>query len=89
ELMGQLQARLSKLDQEVNLVIVSDHGMAQLDPAKSILVSSLPKDDNFLVKNTGPRLLIYTKPEAVNADIEGYTARLQQAAKGRYTVLTA
>ncbi|MBB1406452.1 alkaline phosphatase family protein [Pseudoalteromonas sp. SG44-5] len=89
ELMGQLQARLSKLDQEVNLVIVSDHGMAQLDPAKSILVSSLPKDDNFLVKNTGPRLLIYTKPEAVNADIEGYKARLQQAAKGRYTVLTA
>ncbi len=89
ELMGQLQARLSKLDQEVNLVIVSDHGMAQLDPAKSILVSSLPKDDNFLVKNTGPRLLIYTKPEAVNADIEDYKARLQQAAKGRYTVLTA
>ncbi|WP_372763137.1 alkaline phosphatase family protein [Pseudoalteromonas sp.] len=87
-LMGQLQTRLSKLEQAVNLVIVSDHGMAKLDPTQRILTSSLPKDDNFLVVNTGPRLLIYSKPEAKNADITGYKTRLQQAAKGRYTVLT-
>ena len=87
-LMGQLKTRLSKLEQEVNLVIVSDHGMAQVEPEQSIVVSSLPKDDNFMVVNTGPRLLIYTKSDAKNADVEAYKARLQHAAKGRYTVLT-
>lgn len=88
ELMGLLQARLSKLEQDVNLVIVSDHGMARVDPDKGIDITALPKDENFLVKNTGTRLLIYTQPNAKNADIKGYKARLQSAANGRYTVLT-
>ncbi|MBB1387623.1 alkaline phosphatase family protein [Pseudoalteromonas sp. SG45-5] len=88
ELMGQLQTRLSKLEQDVNLVIVSDHGMTSIDPEKSIDTTTLPQDKNFLVKNTGPRLLIYTQPDAKNADIKGYKARLQKAANGRYTVLT-
>ena len=87
-LMGQLHTRLNQLGQEINLVIVSDHGMAQVDPEKSIVVNSLPKDDNFMVVNTGPRLLIYTKADAVNADVAAYKARLNAAAKGRYTVLT-
>ncbi|WP_350541771.1 ectonucleotide pyrophosphatase/phosphodiesterase, partial [Psychrobacter sp. CAL495-MNA-CIBAN-0180] len=43
ELMGKLQTRLSKLEQEVNLVIVSDHGMASIDPDKSIDVTTLPQ----------------------------------------------
>ena len=88
DLMGQLQTRLSKLEQDVNLVIVSDHGMAHVNPEQSIDISALPQDDNFLVKNTGPRLLIYTQPNAKNADVEGYKARLQKASNGRYTVLT-
>ncbi len=88
-LMGQLRTRLSKLSQDINLVIVSDHGMAQVDPEQSIIVSSLPKDDNFIIVNTGPRLLIYTKSDAQNADIDAYKARLQKAAKGRYSVLSS
>lgn len=88
-LMGQLRTRLSKLAQDINLVIVSDHGMAQVDPEQSIIVSSLPKDDNFITVNTGPRLLIYTKSDAQNADIDAYKARLQKAAKGRYSVLSS
>lgn len=88
-LMGQLRTRLSKLAQDINLVIVSDHGMAQVDPEQSIIVSSLPKDDNFIIVNTGPRLLIYTKSDAKNADIDAYKARLQKAAKGRYSVLSS
>jgi predicted AlkP superfamily pyrophosphatase or phosphodiesterase len=88
-LVGQLRTRLSKLSQDINLVIVSDHGMAQVDPEQSIIVSSLPKDDNFIIVNTGPRLLIYTKSDAKNADIDAYKARLQKAAKGRYSVLSS
>lgn len=87
-LMGQLHARLNKLEQDVNLVIVSDHGMAVVDPDKSILLNTLPSDDGFIVKNTGPRLLIYAKPETSVADIANYKARLREAANGRYTVLT-
>jgi len=87
ELMGQLQTRLSKLEQEINLVIVSDHGMAHVNPEQSIDVSTLPKNDNFIVKNTGPRLLIYAKPAVTSEQIATYKQRLQQAANGRYTVL--
>jgi predicted AlkP superfamily pyrophosphatase or phosphodiesterase len=87
ELMGQLQTRLSKLEQEINLVIVSDHGMAYVNPEQSIDVSTLPKNDNFIVKNTGPRLLIYAKPAVTSEQIATYKQRLQQVANGRYTVL--
>ena len=87
ELMGQLQTRLSKLEQEINLVIVSDHGMAHVNPEQSIDVSTLPQNDNFIVKNTGPRLLIYAKPAVTSEQIATYKQRLQQVANGRYTVL--
>jgi predicted AlkP superfamily pyrophosphatase or phosphodiesterase len=87
ELMGQLQARLSKLEQDINLVIVSDHGMAHVDPKQSIDIATLPKSDNFIVKNTGPRLLIYAKPGVSSAQIATYKQALQHAANGRYTVL--
>ncbi|XKF03784.1 ectonucleotide pyrophosphatase/phosphodiesterase (plasmid) [Pseudoalteromonas mariniglutinosa] len=87
-LMGQLQTQLNALDMDVNLVIVSDHGMAKVDPEQSINISELPQDDNFIVKNSGSRLLIYAKKDTA-ADIAAYTQRLNEAAAGRYVVLTA
>lgn len=87
-LMGQLQQRLAKLEQNINLVIVSDHGMSKVDPKQSIDLSSLPKDDTFMVKNTGPRVLIYASKGTSQAQVTTYKKRLTQAAKGRYTVLT-
>jgi predicted AlkP superfamily pyrophosphatase or phosphodiesterase len=86
-LMGLFQARLAELEQDINLIIVADHGMSEVDPQKSIALNTLPVDDNFLVKNSGTNLLIYAKPDT-NADIEGYKVRLQAAAQGRYEVLT-
>ncbi|MDN3379528.1 MULTISPECIES: ectonucleotide pyrophosphatase/phosphodiesterase [unclassified Pseudoalteromonas] len=87
-LMGQLQQRLDELEQGVNLVIVSDHGMSAVAPEQSIAISSLPSDDKFMVKNTGPRVLIYANENTTAADISTYKERLNKAAKGRYTVLT-
>ena len=87
-LMGQLQQRLDVLEQNVNLVIVSDHGMSAVAPNQSIAISSLPKDDKFMVKNTGPRVLIYANENTTATDISAYKKRLNKAAKGRYTVLT-
>lgn len=87
-LMGQLQQRLAKLEQSINLVIVSDHGMSSVEPNQSIAISSLPKDDKFMVKNTGPRVLIYANENTTPADINAYKERLSKAEKGRYSMLT-
>ena len=87
-LMGQLKTRLSKLEQDINLVIVSDHGMTDVDPTRSIFLSSLPKNEKFIIKNTGPRLLIYAKEQTSIADIAAYKSSLKKAANGRYTVLS-
>ena len=87
-LMGKLHKRINALSLNVNLVIVSDHGMSKVDPQQSIALSSLPKDDAFMVKNTGPRVLIYANKETSQAQVTAYKKRLAQAANGRYTVLT-
>ncbi|CAM3828303.1 MULTISPECIES: alkaline phosphatase family protein [Pseudoalteromonas] len=87
-LMGQLQQRLAELEQNINLVIVSDHGMSSVEPNQSIAISSLPKDDKFMIKNTGPRVLIYAKESTTADDITAYKERLSKAAKGRYNVLS-
>ncbi|WP_062567763.1 alkaline phosphatase family protein [Pseudoalteromonas arabiensis] len=86
-LMADLHTRLKALDENINLVIVSDHGMASVDPSMSIKIDSLPKDDNFMVQNTGPRVLYYAKPNS-KADIKGFSKKLAKAADGRYIVLT-
>jgi predicted AlkP superfamily pyrophosphatase or phosphodiesterase len=86
-LMADLHTRLKALDENINLVIVSDHGMASVDPSMSIKIDSLPKDDNFMVQNTGPRVLYYAKPNS-KADIKGFSKKLARAADGRYIVLT-
>ncbi len=86
-LMADLHMRLKALDEKINLVIVSDHGMASVDPSLSIKIDSLPKDDNFMVQNTGPRVLYYAKPNS-KADIKGFSKKLAKAADGRYIVLT-
>ncbi|MCF7518220.1 MULTISPECIES: alkaline phosphatase family protein [unclassified Pseudoalteromonas] len=86
-LMADLHTRLKALDENINLVIVSDHGMASVDPSMSIKIDSLPKDDNFMVQNTGPRVLYYAKPNS-KADIKGFSKKLAKAEDGRYIVLT-
>ncbi|WOC28139.1 ectonucleotide pyrophosphatase/phosphodiesterase [Pseudoalteromonas sp. N1230-9] len=86
-LMANLHTRLKVLDENINLVIVSDHGMASVDPSLSIKIDSLPKDDNFMVQNTGPRVLYYAKPNS-KADIKGFSKKLTKAADGRFIVLT-
>lgn len=87
-LMGQLHKRINALSLNVNLVLVSDHGMSKVDPEQSIALNNLPEDDTFMVKNTGPRVLIYAKKGTTQAQVTTYKKRLVQAAKGRYAVLT-
>ncbi|MCQ8878249.1 ectonucleotide pyrophosphatase/phosphodiesterase [Pseudoalteromonas shioyasakiensis] len=88
ELIGQLHSRINALSLNANLVLVSDHGMSKVDPEQSIPLNSLPEDDAFMVKNTGPRVLIYANNKTTQGQITAYKKRLAEAAKGRYTVLT-
>lgn len=87
-LIGQLHNRINELSINANLVLVSDHGMSQVDPEQSIALDTLPKDDAFMVKNTGPRVLIYANKGVTQSQIVAYKQRLALASKGRYTVLT-
>jgi predicted AlkP superfamily pyrophosphatase or phosphodiesterase len=61
ELIFQLYTRLSRLPYPVNLIVVSDHGMSNVDSSQLIDIDELAIPDNWIVKNTGSRALIYTK----------------------------
>ncbi|MFC3031585.1 ectonucleotide pyrophosphatase/phosphodiesterase [Pseudoalteromonas fenneropenaei] len=86
-LIGLLYADLQTLPFAVNLVIVSDHGMAQIDPKKAISYPSLPISNRWLVKNSESRLLLYAKSDA-KVDKAKQIELLKAAAKGRFKVLS-
>lgn len=86
KLITQLHSRLAQLSHPVNLVIVSDHGMSQVDAKQSINISELGIPANWTVKNTGTRVLIYTK-DSINSDIKLVVDRMQRLAQSRFTIL--
>lgn len=87
-LIAQLDARLAELkDLNINLVLVSDHGMSQVDPKQTVEINSLGlSEDDFLIKNSGTRVQLYKKPESQIAILEA-KKHLAEQAKGRYSVL--
>jgi len=60
-LIGQLYSRLRALPIKVNLILVSDHGMTNVDKNQIIEEKSLPITDDFIVLNEGEQLLLYAK----------------------------
>lgn len=89
QLMGQLMQRLQTLPYEVNLVVVSDHGMMEIPPDAGISVTSLAVKDDFAVINQGSLLHLYAKPETSVNIINEQKAALRTLASsdGRYQVL--
>ncbi|MCF2859779.1 ectonucleotide pyrophosphatase/phosphodiesterase [Pseudoalteromonas sp. SMS1] len=89
KLIGQLWSRLqSEVDQDVNLILVSDHGMASVDPDKTIVLNELGFNlDDFKVKNGGTRTHLYKQSHA-NVDIEKLRAHLAKQGQGRFEVLS-
>lgn len=88
KLVGQLARRIQReVEQDVNLIIVSDHGMAQLDPDKSLQLSDLGVDlSNFIVKNSGTQVWLYKKPKA-RVNLDAMRAQLLRNARGRYDII--
>ncbi|TQF67692.1 ectonucleotide pyrophosphatase/phosphodiesterase [Pseudoalteromonas luteoviolacea] len=89
KLIGQLWTRLqSEVDHDVNFVLVSDHGMASVDPTKTIILSELSFNlDDFKVKNGGSRTHLYKKQSA-NVNIEKLKSHLSKVSLGRFEVLS-
>ena len=69
KLIGNLYQRLQALPINVNLVVVSDHGMTQIDTSKAIFERDLHISDDFIVLNEGEQILLYAKDGVSEAAI--------------------
>ena len=72
---------------DINLMIVSDHGMASVEPEAFIDTQSLPKPAGFKRVNNSTRVLYYQRDP--DADIDRLRAALESAAAGRFWVVEA
>ncbi len=89
KLIGQLYDRLNALSIDVNLVVVSDHGMTNVKDSHQIMVESLNIPDYFTVLNSGAQVRLYAKPEVTYEQIEDEKNRLRLLAEGRFILLTS
>jgi len=69
-------------DAEINLLLVSDHGMAEVDPDAFIDTNTLPKPQGFKRVNGSTRVTYYQRDPA--ADIEALETTLNERSAGRY-----
>lgn len=72
---------------DINLMIVSDHGMASVEPEAFIDTQSLPKPAGFKRVNNSTRVLYYQRDP--DADIDRLRAALEGIAAGRFWVVEA
>lgn len=68
---------------DVDVLIVSDHGMTPVDETKTIAVNELSLPKHAVVRNNYSELYVYTTRRILSRD----KAKLKAEANGRYTVL--
>ncbi|RRS08114.1 alkaline phosphatase family protein [Pseudoalteromonas sp. J010] len=86
-LIGDFVNELAKDDIKINLVLVSDHGMAEVLPEKSVFIDELDIPKGWMIKNSGTRLSLYSYHDK-NLDISALEKKLKNKAKGRFEVLS-
>ncbi|GLS82584.1 ectonucleotide pyrophosphatase/phosphodiesterase [Paraferrimonas haliotis] len=88
-LIGEFAERLAnEIDTPVNLVLVSDHGMSEVDPTQSIALDTLPiSEDDFTILNGGTRVLLYKKPHR-DLDLESIKSKLNSKSDGRFHIVS-
>jgi len=86
ELIGELWHRLNtEVDMPVNLILVSDHGMASIKADQMIETQSLPIDESlFETVNSQTRFMIYAKPDTTEQHIEQLRRKLEQMPQKRF-----
>ena len=87
--IARLRRQIKRLNLQVNLVIVSDHGMSDLSDAKKIIWSDLINpNEQVVVINAGTQLMISGKQHVnAQAELTRLKTQLQHQANGRYQVL--
>jgi predicted AlkP superfamily pyrophosphatase or phosphodiesterase len=71
---------------DINLLLVSDHGMAAVNPSQFIDTNTLPRPRGFKRINGSTRVMYYLRDPA--ADIAALSQRLEGMSEGRYRVLS-
>lgn len=86
-LIGQLYQRINQLDLEVNLVVVSDHGMTPIDEEQLLDIASLSIPESFIIENAGAQVHLYAKNDLSSEAISNEMSRLEKIAENRFIVL--
>lgn len=87
-LVGELWAGIEALpEDDINLMVVSDHGMARIDGSRVIDTQTLPAVSGFTLKSSSSQVFYYR--DDPGADTTALVARLDAAAEGRYRVVDA
>jgi len=83
--IGVLKSRIAKeLNFKVNLVIVSDHGMVEIDPKQQIYTSDLDDFDGYIVVNGTTQLMLYAKKSKSKTHMFGLVNKLNSQSENRY-----
>lgn len=77
--IGRLNAFVQASKLPVNILVMSDHGMQQLDPAKRVIVGQLTDLSGFVLGDRGPVMMLYSNDQA---RVEKAYQDLKKAEKG-------
>ena len=88
KLVGDFYNKLKALPINVDLIIVSDHGMTPVDDTQLFSDTELNIPDTFVYENEGAQISIYAKPGVTHDEVEAERKRLSNIANGRFQVLS-
>lgn len=88
KLVGDFYDKLTALPINVDLIIVSDHGMTLVDDTQLLSDTELNIPDTFVYENEGAQISIYAKPGVTHDEVEAERKRLSNIANGRFQVLS-
>lgn len=84
--IGRLWQGIERINEregaDINLVLVSDHGMARVEPQHFIDTNTLPRPRGFKRVSASTRVMYYQRDQ--DADIEALAEKLNQLSEGRY-----
>ena len=84
--IGDLWRGIEAMDRpDINMLVVSDHGMTTVESDQAILTTELPELPGFKMLHSPARIRYYPEDDAV--DIDAFRAQLRAFAAGRFEVL--
>lgn len=88
KLVGDFYDKLTALPINIDLIIVSDHGMTPVDDSQLLSDTELQIPNTFIYENEGAQISLYAKPGVTLDAIEAEKKRLSDIENGRFNVLS-